>query len=246
MFNPELEKVVTTDASGVGLGAVLSQIHPEGERVVCFASSTLSEAQRRYSVSEREALACVWACEKWHTYLWGRDFVLRTDHAALRTLITAGGIGRAGMRMSRWAARLMTNSFSVQHQKGTLNPADGLSRLPGPAVEVEDDESQLVAAMVTRLEAVSHAELVDAAKSDPVLMMLPEQLPLRWPCRVADVPADLKPFYRCRDELSLMNGLIFKGERVVVPEILRSRLIALAHESHQGIIRAKQRLRAAY
>ena len=169
-------------------------------------------------MSEREALACVWACEKWHKYLWGRDFVLRTDHAALRTLITAKGIGRAGMRMSRWAARLMTYSFSVQHLKGSRNPADGLSRLPGPAVEVEDDESQLVAVLSTRLKAVSEAELVEAVRSDPVMTMLAAQLPQPWPGRMRDVPSDLQPFYRCRDELSLLNGLIFKGERVVLPE----------------------------
>ena len=148
--------------------------------------------------------------------------------------------------MSRWAARLMTYSFSVEHLKGTLNPADGLSRLPGTAVEVEDDESQLVAALSTRLMAVSHAELVDSVKSDRVMTMLAEQIPRRWPCRIGCVPVDLRPFYRCRDELSLMNGLVFKGERVVVPEGLRSRLVTLAHESHQGIIRTKQRLRAVY
>ena len=140
----------------------------------------------------------------------------------------------------------MTFSFSVQHLKGSLNPAGGLSRLPGPVMEVEDDESELVAALSARLEAVSHAELVDAVKSDPVMTMLADQLPRRWPCRISGVPNDLKSFYRCRDELSLMNGHIFKGERVVVPESLRSRLVALAHESHPGIIRTKQRLRAVY
>ena len=246
MFDPALQTIVTTDASNVGLGAVLSQMHPEGERVVCFASSTLSQAQRRYSVSEREALACVWSCEKWHKYLWGRDFILRTDHAALRTLITANGIGRAGMRMSRWASRLMTYSFSVQHLKGVLNPADGLSRAPGPVVEVEDDESQLVASLSARLTAVSSAELTDAVASDPVLVKLSEQLTRRWPSRIGDVPPELRPFFRCRDELSLMGGLIFKGERVVIPECLRARLVSLAHESHPGIIRTKQRLRAVY
>ncbi|XP_043189707.1 uncharacterized protein K02A2.6-like [Amphibalanus amphitrite] len=110
MFDPSLPTVVTTDASDVGLGAVLSQVHPEGERVVAFASSTLNAAQRRYSVTEREGLACVWACEKWHKYLWGQEFVLRTDHAALKSLLTVRGVGRAGMRMSRWAVRLMNYS----------------------------------------------------------------------------------------------------------------------------------------
>ena len=53
MFDPSLPTVVTTDASDVGLGAVLSQVHPDGEKIVTFASSTLNSAQRGYSVSER-------------------------------------------------------------------------------------------------------------------------------------------------------------------------------------------------
>ena len=53
MFDPSLPTVVTTDASDVGLGAVLSQVHPDGEKIVAFASSTLNSAQRGYSVSER-------------------------------------------------------------------------------------------------------------------------------------------------------------------------------------------------
>ena len=69
MYDPALSTRVTTDASDVGVGAVLSQMHPEGERVVSFASCSLTPAQRRYSVTEREALACVWAVEKWRKYL---------------------------------------------------------------------------------------------------------------------------------------------------------------------------------
>ena len=68
-FDPGLPTFVSTDASDVGLGAVLSQLHPEGERVVAFASCTLSTAQRKYSVTERKGLACVWACQKWHISL---------------------------------------------------------------------------------------------------------------------------------------------------------------------------------
>ena len=245
IFDPALETCVTTDASDVGIGAVLTQVHPEGERVVCFASSTLTPAQRRYSVTEREALACVWACEKWHRYLWGREFVIRTDHAALRTLLTARGIGRAGMRLSRWAARLMTYSFSVQHVKGGSNPADGLSRVPGPDQHAED-ESQLVAAVTARADAVSRAELVEAAAADPILSQLSEQIPQRWPRRLTEVPEDLKPFYRFREELILLDGLVMRGGRIVVPSNLQGRLVELAHEGHQGIVRTKQRLRALY
>ncbi|XP_043213930.1 uncharacterized protein K02A2.6-like [Amphibalanus amphitrite] len=164
-FDPSLQTFVTTDASDVGLGAVLSQIHPDGERVVAFASSTLSAAQRKYSVTDREGLACVWACQKWHKYLWGKEFVLRTDHAALRSLLSAKGIGRASMRMSRWAVKLMNYAFQVQHIEGKLNQADGISRLPG-SHGVAEDEDQLVAALEEMMPAVSSADIAAAGLED--------------------------------------------------------------------------------
>ncbi|XP_043207010.1 uncharacterized protein K02A2.6-like isoform X1 [Amphibalanus amphitrite] len=246
MFDPSLPTVVTTDASDVGLGAVLSQVHPEGERVVAFASSTLNAAQRRYSVTEREGLACVWACEKWHKYLWGQEFVLRTDHAALKSLLTVRGVGRAGMRMSRWAVRLMNYSFAVEHVKGQLNPSDGLSRLPGPEQEVEDDESELVACLADETSAVSREELAVAGREDAEVRALMDQIPREWPRRFSDVDDVLRPYFRCKQELAIDGELILRGERIVVPTVLRPRLLTLAHESHQGIVRTKQRLRALF
>ena len=111
MFDPTLPTVVSTDASDAVLGAVLCQVHPEGERVVSFASANLSAAQRRYSVTELEALAARWAVEHWHRYRFGLHFVLRTDHQALRLLLTSRGVGRAEMRISRWASRLLVHDF---------------------------------------------------------------------------------------------------------------------------------------
>ena len=195
MYDPTLPTVVTSDASDVGIGAVLSQVHPEGERVVAFASSTLSAAQRHYSVTEREGLACVWAIEKWHRYLWGREFVLRTDHQALTTLMTSRGIGRAGMRISRWACRLMEYSFTVQHVKGSINPADGLSRLPAPVQEASDDEQLVVAALTEERAAVSGAELKAASGEDSIPSKLRQQIPRPRPRRYGECMAELQPFY---------------------------------------------------
>ena len=249
-FDPSLQTYVTTDASDVGLGAVLSQLHPEGERVVAFASSTLSAAQRKYSVTDREGLACVWACQKWNKYLWGKEFVLRTDHAALRSLLTAKGIGRASMRMSRWAVKLMTYAFQVQHVQGKANQADGISRLPGSHV-VAEDEDQLVAALEELMPAVSSADIVAAGREDDEVKALTSQIPQRWPFSLKDVSATLKPYFRHRHELSIEKGMVFRGERIVVPSSLRTRVMtvtrtAVAHESHPGIVRTKQRLRAVF
>ena len=103
-FDPNLPTFVTTDASRVGLGATLSQLHRTQERVVAFASRNLTSAKRNYAVTEREGLACVRAVEKSRTFLWGHRFTLRTDLQALETLLSPQVHGRAGMRIARWAA----------------------------------------------------------------------------------------------------------------------------------------------
>ena len=75
LFDPMNDVIVTTDASGYGLGAVVTQIQNDGSEVmVACASSTLTAPERNYPVGEREALACVWAVERYHTYLWGETF----------------------------------------------------------------------------------------------------------------------------------------------------------------------------
>jgi hypothetical protein len=84
------ETLVTCDASATALGACLSQKVGGVERPIAFASRVLSPAERKYSASEREALACLWACERWHFFLYGRRFTLITDHQALKTLLTTG------------------------------------------------------------------------------------------------------------------------------------------------------------
>ena len=134
LYDPALPSIVSTDASDYGVGAVFTQIHPNNiERTVAFASRTLTQAKRKYATVEKEALGCVWAVEKWRTYLWGHRFTLRTDHQALTTLLSTKGADRAGMRIARWSARLLCFNYDVVYRAGTQNQtADCLSRLPLP------------------------------------------------------------------------------------------------------------------
>ena len=249
MYDPDLPTIVTSDASDVGLGAVLSQIHPEGERVISFASVTLSDTQRKYSVTEREALAAKWSVEHWHKYLFGTHFTLRTDHQALQALLSSKGIGRAGMRMSRWAIRLMAYSFTVEHVGGSRNVADGLSRLPAAPPVPEDDDQLMVAAITDRIvrkSAITRDDIRSACTDDREMTSLCEQIMSGWPARLKNCPTDLQMYYRFRNELSVVDDLILRGERIVVPSALRQHLVEQAHESHPGIVRTKQRLREIF
>ncbi|XP_033118411.1 uncharacterized protein K02A2.6-like [Anneissia japonica] len=85
MFDPDLPVILRTDASHIGLGACLNQVKGGKEVTVECASRTLSQAERNYSVGEKEALACVCACEKWHVYLWEQkeNVVLEDDYDAV-------------------------------------------------------------------------------------------------------------------------------------------------------------------
>ena len=85
-FNKDAPTKIIADASPVGLGAVLIQSQ-RGENVpICYVSRGLTDCERRYSQTEKEALALVWACERLHPYVYGRQFDLVTDHKPLESI----------------------------------------------------------------------------------------------------------------------------------------------------------------
>ena len=86
-YDPDLPIVLAGDASAYGLGAVISHKMPDGtERPVAYASRTLTASERNYSQVEKEALSLVFGIKRFHQYLYGRQFVLLTDHKPLTTI----------------------------------------------------------------------------------------------------------------------------------------------------------------
>lgn len=104
LFNPTKQIVLTCDASPYGVGCVLSQNFDGIEKPVMFASSTLSPAEKNYSQTHREALAIIFGVKKFHKYIYGTEFIIRTDHQALREIF--GGKNTpavAAARLQRWS-----------------------------------------------------------------------------------------------------------------------------------------------
>ena len=120
---------VIADASPVGLGAVLTQIHKDGPRVIFYASCSVTETEKRYSQTEKEALALVWACEKFHPYVYGVPFELVTDHKPLEVIY--GPKSKPCVCIERWVLRMQPYNFKVKYEPGPKIIADPLSRLVG-------------------------------------------------------------------------------------------------------------------
>ena len=133
-FSPDLSLGLGCDASAVGIGAVLFHRYPDGtERPIAYASKSLISAEKNYSQIEREALSIIFGVKKFHKFLYGRPFVLVTDHKPLLTIFgpTKGIPVMSASRLQRWAIILSAYSYSIEYKPTKQHGnADCLSRLP--------------------------------------------------------------------------------------------------------------------
>ncbi|CAH8601572.1 unnamed protein product [Schistosoma rodhaini] len=250
-YNPNLEIIVAADASNYGIGAVISHRFPDGkEKPIAHVSRTLNPAERKYSQIEKEGLAIVFAVKKFHKMIYGRRFTLLTDHKPLLSIFgSKSGIpAYTANRLQRWAITLLAYDFRILYKSTEkFGQADVLSRLI--ANQKQESEDSIIATI--SLEEDIHQILQVAIKATPLsaedirrytqedgeLKRIISYLEHGWPSHIDN--KNIEQYAHRRNSLSLVDGCLMFGNRVIVPTSLRRKVMLELHAAHPGVARMK-------
>lgn len=254
-FDPEKKIILTCDASPYGISAVLAHRFEENrDRPVCFASRTLSPAEKGYPHIEKEGLAIIFGVRKFFEYLFGNEFILQTDNAALtRIFHPEKEIPEiAAARLQRWAIFLAPFRYTVTHIKGQNNYADWLSRLPLPESEDKDTPVAFLNEIeFTQAEFIKEIDFASLdwrvvqkeTQKDQLLNKIIRQCMDGW-SETQPEEEVLKSFWLKRDALTVDKKCLFWGHRIIIPEKLRALILHELHSSHFGVTRMKELARS--
>lgn len=254
LFDRDHSFVLKTDASGVGIGAILTQVQEGGEKVIAYGSRKLSKAEQCYGVSEREALAVVWGVTHFRPFLYGQRFTIVTDHQPLTFLRT---VKDPKGRLARWIQELSAYEFDVRYKPGKKHSdADALSRRPSEVPADSNASFDRPSAFVAATTIIDNGdELRQGQQADNILKTVMQQLPLGRPhYRGKWTKGPLAGFRRIWHQLKVVNGLLVRAcegqEKLVVPKSLMKTALESCHDEassgHQGVSKTFDRIRERF
>ena len=251
LYDPNKETKVSADASSFGLGAVLLQKWSDVWRPVAYASRSLSSVEQRYAQVEKEALALTWACERFRDFLIGQHFELETDHKPLLSLLGAQALDTLPPRIQRFRMRLMGYSYTISHVAGKdLWTADTLSRAPLRAEATRADNELMESTNIyvdsimdnLPVSATYMDTLRENLRADSVCSAVMKMCQDGWPDN-SSCTSLLKLYWAERAYLTVQDGLLLKGTRLVIPSAMRNDVLAKIHQGHQGVVKCRERAR---
>ncbi|XP_062538924.1 uncharacterized protein K02A2.6-like [Armigeres subalbatus] len=240
-FDPADKTELYVDASPVGLGAVLTQRNSANDaRIVSFASKGLTKTERVYPQTQREALAVVWAVEKFYPYLFGTKFAVFTDHKTLEYIY--GGKHqngkRACTRAEGWALRLQPYDFTVHHIPGSSNISDICSRLCKSSDVPFDETTEHYLCSIGEIHnAITLEEIKTETARDETLSAVIRALATK------DWSKELFRYQAFEKELGVIEDIVVREDRIILPLKLRQRALGIAHRGHPGIVAMRRNLR---
>ena len=210
------------------------------ERPVRFASRTLNAAEKNYSQLDKEGTAVMFALKKFHKHQYGRSFEIITDHKPLVSFF--GELKQvpttASPRIQRWAVTLCGYEYNIHYKAGTGHcNADCLGRLPLTVTVKSESEEHVLLIDELDCSLVGAEQLSRYIGRDPTLAHVCEYLMRGWPAGEND--AQFAPYKCRRDELSVQDGCVLWGARVITPPQCRQEVMQQLHLAHPEINRMK-------
>ena len=224
---------IQVDASGIGIGAVLMQ----DNKPICFASRSLIDAEKRYANIERELLAVVYGCTKFHHYIFGKPFVIESDHKPLEMILNKH-IATAQLRLQRMLLKIQNYQLKIKYRPGKeLILADAFSRDPSHKQEENTQTKQCHRITINLITMTPQTEtaIILASQLDPLHDSIREYISKGWPNDRSHLKKDIYPYWPYRDELIYHHGLIYKGLSVLVPSKIITYIIDKLHTAHAGV-----------
>ena len=243
-YDPNKPIKVSADASRHALGAVLLQYDMNNWKPIAYASRALTTTEQRYAQIELELLAIFFACNKFDQFLLGKRFTVESDHKPLITLF-GKDLFSCPLRAQRLMLSLQRFDFHIEFVPGKfLYTADVLSRFVQNTPQiVQEIDLETEPPCVDSMHQQMKNELSENTKHDPVLMKLSDYIINGWPKYISDCDLELKQYWPMKNELSVQYGIIFRGNRVVIPSLLRHKFLLELHEGHLGQNKCKSKAR---
>ena len=262
-FDSDLPLYIEADASQKGIGAIMFQPDkshkntskseiPNNLRPVAYASKTLTSCESNYSNIERELLGVLFSVLHFKHFTYGHKVHIITDHKPLVSLFRKS-LTSASPRLSRMLLCILDDQLEVMYQPGTkMHLSDALSRLtshndnlkaksiPGLDITVHDVQ------VFMEISPLSLEKIKCVTENDPALKTLKQYIQDGFPINRSDCVESVQGYFGFREELAIVNGLIVKGHRVVIPSRLHDEALKLLHSSHMGIVKTKDRARTSF
>ncbi|XP_046375452.1 uncharacterized protein LOC124148415 [Haliotis rufescens] len=216
---------------------------------VAYASRAMTTAETHYAQIEKEALAMCFGAERFHQYVYGRKFLAETDHKPLIPIFKKA-LNDCPPRIQRFRLRMQKYDMEVMYTPcREMYAADTLSRnFPSdqsPTSTTEADVQMYVDSILSTVQVSTDrfAQIRAESNIDPEMTALKAIILTGWPNEHSQCPRNLDDFWNYRDELSCIDGVVFKGNRIVVPKGMRKLMLQKIHAGHLGQEKCKQRAR---
>ena len=218
-FDPSKAIQIQVDASKSGIGAVLMQ----NGKPVSYASRSLTNAQKNYAIIEKELLAVLFGCERFHQFVYGSGVTIISDHKPLESIMKKP-LSKAPARLQRML--LQRYKINLLYKPGRdMLFADTLARghLKEDGEEINKEEINAHIHMICSNTASDEktGKIQEMTQKDNVLRQLKIFITNGWPKQKSDLTGEILSYWSFQEELSVINGTIYKGHRIVILKLIR-------------------------